>query len=105
MRVIADIKSGKLFADVDAMVANMGSVTFGSQIYPTRRGTGFVTILTTVRGMQAHPNGVVRSCSTRRSKYSCQFLRKSTNTNQGKELGNVDRTSAIRCVYRGLVLM
>jgi hypothetical protein len=30
MSVIADIKSGKLSADIDAIVANMNPVTFGS---------------------------------------------------------------------------
>jgi len=105
MRVISDIKSGKLSADINAIVADVNPITFRSQIYPTGGGTRFVTIPTTVRGMQAHSNVSIRNCSGRRSKYNCQFLQRSTNTNQSRESGNVDKTSAIRCVCRGLVLM
>ena len=105
VKVIADIKCGTLSADVDAIIANMNPKAFGSQIYPTRGGARFVTVPTTVWGMQGHPSGVRRSCSNRRLKYGCQFLRRSTNTNQGRGSGNVDRTSGIRCVYWRLVLM
>jgi hypothetical protein len=51
MRVIADIKSSKLSPDIDAIVADMNPIAFGSEIHPTRRGARFVTIPTTVRGM------------------------------------------------------
>jgi len=105
MGVISDVKSGKLSADINAIVTDVNPITFRSQIYPTGGGTGFVTIPTTVRGMQAHSVLLIRNCSGRRSKYNCQFLQRSTNTNQSKESGNVDRTSAIRCVYRRLVLV
>jgi len=83
----------------------MDPITFRSQIYQTGGGARFVTIPTAVRGMQARSNVLIRNCSGRRSKYNCQFLQRSTNTNQSRESGNVDKTSAIRCVYRRLVLM
>ena len=99
MGKVSDIKSGKLSADINAIVADMNPIAFRSQIYPTRGGARFVTIPTTVRGMQAHPSVSIRSCSNRRLKYNCQFLQRSTNTNQSRGSGNVDRTSAIKCVY------
>jgi hypothetical protein len=34
MGVIADIKSGKLSAGVDAIIANMNPITVWSKIYP-----------------------------------------------------------------------
>jgi hypothetical protein len=56
MGVVAVIKSGMLWAEIIAIVADVNPVTFLSQIYRTGRGSRFAGIPTTYRLMEAHVN-------------------------------------------------
>jgi len=84
MWVLADVKSGKLWKLGNDIVANVNPPMIWIEVYPTGHRARFVTVLTAVRRVQAHPSSQDRSYTNCNSRYSYRLLHSSTKQDHDK---------------------